>query len=865
MADGSGDIFDTRFEEVDALFAATLDLPPDRRMAYLREACGGDLVLFSAVQELLAALEPADELLDREAHGALWSRALEAWRPEVEVAPGDVLGAFRVVREVGRGGMGTVYEAERCDDQFRQRVALKVLRRGLDTTDIVQRFVAERQILASLQHPNIARVLDGGATSDGRPFLVMELVDGEPVLEYCSRRHMSVTDRLRLFLRIAGAVQHAHRNLVVHRDLKPSNILVTEGGVPKLLDFGIAKILDSSTVPSSTPLTEAGRLLLTTTYASPEQVRGAPVTTSSDVYQLGLLLHEMLIGRPAHPRGDAEALHWILSSEEAPRPSSLLARSSRRKDPGLGELARKRGTDPSGLRQRLRGDLDAIVLTSIGKEPSRRYGSVEALARDIRRHLDGRPISARRDSATYRLTKFVRRNRPLATAVALLVILVAGYVVTLHRQARVLEAERRAAESEARKAERVKDFLVGTFEMADPTRTGEDMTVRKILETGARRVRTELADQPAVEMEMLGVIASVYDNLNLDDEAKPLLERAVAIWEETGVDSASVAPSLALLGGCMARAFRQDSAQALFRRAVAVAGATRGPTSPLAGRVLTKWAYNEPDPDLHARLADSAAVILERYPDRAADLAGALMANPGGGEGTTRVLRALRLRTEAFGKNSAQVAWTLDDLGLALQWSDPDSAEVLIRKALAIQRRLVGDRDATTLSMMNNLAGLLRDHGRCDEAESLYRHVLDIRREETPNATQSLAYSEYGLGWCLGEIGHVDEAERLLKEVIETFPEGDHRRDRARAVLGHALAVAGRYDEAETFLDRAVKGMNAWEYPATDGEAFILARLEDLYRRSGRTKEADATHARLTRLRSQPPMSASARVFRSTG
>jgi len=849
VADRSSDIFDTRFEEVDALFAATLDLPRDRRLAYLREACDGDLVLFSAVQELLAALEPSDDLLDREAHGALWSRALEAWRPEVEVAPGDVLGAFRVVREIGRGGMGTVYEAERCDDQFRQRVALKVLRRGLDTADVVQRFVAERQILASLQHPNIARVLDGGATSDGRPFLVMELVEGEPALEYCNRRGMSVTDRLRLFLRIAEGVQHAHRNLVVHRDLKPSNILVTEGGVAKLLDFGIAKILDSSTVPSTTPLTRAGRLLLTTGYASPEQARGEPVTTSSDVYQLGLLLHELLTGRPAHPRGDAEALHWILSADEAPRPSSLLVRSARLKDASAEKLARERGTDPTRLRQRLRGDLDAIVLAAIRKDPARRYSSVEALARDIRRHLDGRPISARRDSATYRLTKFVRRNRPLATAVALLAILAAGYVVTLHRQARVLEAERRAAESEARKAERVKDFLVGTFEMADPTRTGEDMTVRKILETGARRVRTELADQPAIETSMLGVIASVYDNLNLDDEAKPLLEEAVAIWEHTGVDSASVVPSLALLGVCMAKAFHQDSARVLFRRAAAVAEVVSGADSPLAGRVLTKWAYNEPDPELHARLADSAAAILARYPERAADLAGALMANPGGGEGTSRVLRALQLRTEAFGKNSAQVAWTLDDLGLALQWSDPDSAEVLIRKALAIQRRLVGDRDATTLSMMNNLAGLLRDHGRCDEAASLYRNVLDIRREETPNAAQSMAYSEYGLGWCLGENGDVEEAVPLLKDVIATFPEGDQRRDRARAVLGHTLALAGRYADADTFLTRALEGARSWAYPAPDAEAFILTRLEDLYRRSGRKEDADAVRIRLNGLR----------------
>ncbi len=414
-----------RFQRCEELFHSALELDGVAREAFLREACAGDVALRAEVERLLSAHVRAGDFIGSPAvaRPSSWADSEEPWT-------GRRIGPYSIVRELGRGGMGAVYLAERADGQYQQRVALKLIKRGMDTALVLARFRAERQILASLDHPNIARLLDGGSTEQGLPFFAMEYIEGDPIDTYASRAELTVEDRLRLFLQVCGAVTYAHQHLVVHRDIKPLNVLVTPEGTPKLLDFGIAKVLHAGGEETSTV---TGMRLLTPEYASPEQVEGRHATTVSDVYALGVVLYELLTGRSP----------YRLRS----RTPQELVEAVRTTDP---ERPSQAGHSEK-VRRRLRGDLDTILLTALRKEPDRRYQSVEQFAADLRRHLDKMPVLARPDTFGYRAGKFVRRNRvPVAAGVAVALALLGGTIATAYqaRQARAAQAraERRFAD-----------------------------------------------------------------------------------------------------------------------------------------------------------------------------------------------------------------------------------------------------------------------------------------------------------------------------------------------------------------------------------------------------------------------------------
>jgi serine/threonine protein kinase/tetratricopeptide (TPR) repeat protein len=419
-----------RWDRVQALFESAKDLDAEARERLLARSCEGDESLRAEVAELLAAADDADGFFAGLAGrvGALFvddpdSAADSTHDPES-------VGAYRICRRIARGGMGTVYLAERADGEFEQRVAVKLLRRGLDTDDLLRRFRAERQILASLNHPHIAHLLDGGSTEAGLPYLVMEYVEGEPITNYCERRQLSIADRLQLFLAVAAAVQHAHDKGVVHRDLKPSNMLVTPGGVPKLLDFGIAKLLDASLDDVHT---QTGVRLMTPGYASPEQVRGEAITPATDVYALGALLYELLAGRPpfrTEGRSRAE-IERMVCTEDPALPSAAAEHDATGGQPEL----RKRS-------RRLRGDLDNIVLMALRKEPERRYASVAAMAEDIERYQEERPVRARPNRLHYRMRKFAQRRPGVMATVVAVLLMIGGYAVTGSAPEEPLVAER---------------------------------------------------------------------------------------------------------------------------------------------------------------------------------------------------------------------------------------------------------------------------------------------------------------------------------------------------------------------------------------------------------------------------------------
>jgi eukaryotic-like serine/threonine-protein kinase len=553
-----------RWRQVDALLDRVLDLPRDSRATFLDSSRTADPAVRAEVLRLLAAQHGAERFLARPAG----EFALSMLASGAEVVDRDELpspsriGPYRVLREVGRGGMGRVFLAERDDPELRQRVALKVLRGGLASSHLVRRFLDERQILASLDHQNIARLLDGGITEDRLPWFAMEYVDGIPIDRYCAENRLDLSARLQLFLPVCDAVQYAHRNLVVHRDLKPSNILVTADGRVKLVDFGIAKLLAPEAGAEGGELTHAGARPMTPGYASPEQLRGEPVSTASDVYAAGVLLYMLLAeqhphlvpGRPAH-----EVARAIL--EEVPRPPSAVS--------------------ATGLRRRLRGDLDTIVLTGMRKEAERRYATVEQLAADIRRHLGGLPVTARPDTWGYRTGKFVRRHRTgVAGAVAFGVLLVGyGFTVTVH-------AERIGRE--AAKTEQVRDFLVSLFTEADPGVTqGREPTASELVDEGARRVKTELADQPEIQAEMMATLGQVYLALGRYREASEQLTAALTIQRGiVAVPDEVEARTAQLLASALHFLGRLHEAEAIVREVVHIRRALHGESDHRVGRVL---------------------------------------------------------------------------------------------------------------------------------------------------------------------------------------------------------------------------------------------------------------------------------------
>ena len=455
---------------------------------------------------------------------------------------GERIGPYRVLRTLGVGGMGEVFLADRADAEFEQQVAIKVVFGSSLARGVQSRLKVERQILAQLDHPNIAHLLDGGSLADGTAYIVMEYVDGVPIDAYCDANHLDIPARLKLFQTICAAVHYAHQNLIVHRDLKPSNILVTEAGVPKLLDFGIAKLLDAGQAGRHTlAVTHADFRLMTPDHASPEQVRGQPITTSSDVYVLGVLLFRLLTGVGPYliPSMRLADIERAICEKEPPLPSHSVGADDSAE---AHAIARARGTSTHRLRRILRGDLDNIVDMAMRKEPERRYASAQQMASDIQRYLEGKPVIARRDTLSYRSAKFVRRHWLPVTAGISASFLVLAFATTTYVQSLRVAAERdraaqqrERAERERARAEEVSSFLVNLFKLSDPEENrGNQVTARELLDSGARRLRAGLTDQPETKAALLSTVGAVYDSLGQYQDALPLLDEALLLGARDG-------------------------------------------------------------------------------------------------------------------------------------------------------------------------------------------------------------------------------------------------------------------------------------------------------------------------------------------
>ncbi len=721
------------WQRIRDIFERAVELPAEARPAFLDDACAGDSLLRKEVDALLAA--DASACTDTGAVVAAAPELLEALvsgerERERDQWAGQRLGPWRLLREIGRGGMGAVYLAQRADGEYQQQAAVKLMRPSWDSDLLLQRFRAERQILASLNHPNIARLLDGGVAADGKPYLVLEYVVGSNIDSYCDQEQLSLPQRLQLFLAVCDAVAHAHRSLIVHRDLKPSNILVNSEGLVKLLDFGIAKLIEADGNQTASSMR-----VFTPEYAAPEQLRGAAVTTGVDVYALGLLLYQLLTGRRPYGSTDSTpaAYEQAILTQEPLRPS----RAAALVDADYSRLAQARKLDPARLSAHLRGDLDAIVLRALRKEPAQRYASVEALAADVRAYLSRQPVAARRGNRRYRALRFLQRHA-LTTALAASVLLaLAGGLATSLWQANEARQQRDLASAQARRAEQLSSFMVGVFSHADPQRReGAEVSAKALLDAAVVRIKGELSGEPLTRLALMRSMAQSYMGLGLPKDALALSQEIVAqgrrlgSYPEWGLD-------LTLLGVNL-----NDTSQPLA-------------AEPIALEALT-WTEAQPQPDrkLIARILNLHAATYLQIPgaeartDAAyARLLGMLEADPSLDPARledVRLMVSRRLATKG----------------------DYPAAEKLLVAAITDIRQSNPSRDLDLAEALDALSGLYKKSGRNVERVAANRESLSLVLPVLGPEHWSVGIVQHNLASALESIGQDPEALVHSEEAV---------------------------------------------------------------------------------------------------
>jgi len=826
-------VSEERRRRLNELLDEVLDASLQAREEILRRAAGEDPDLAAELERLLEAHHRSAGILDSPALlGDSGDRD-----PEARDAPARI-GIYRVISEIGRGGMGVVYLAERDDGQFWRRVAIKVISGGAGSEDQRARFEAERQILATLDHPNIARLYDGGVTDDGRPYLVMEYVDGVPIDEYCRTRDLPVEERIRLFCTAARAVHQAHRRLVVHRDLKPSNILVTHEGEVKLLDFGIAKILDPTMLGAAAPLTRTGLHLMTPEYAAPEQVLGEPITTATDVYGLGVVLYEILTGRRPFGLAGRAPVEWarIIVQEPPPVPSEVAeptgphpgsadgsgqASSSESsgdrghaRDPFPGVVDAGRVAERVGrqrLRRLLRGDLDRILLKTLRKEPERRYGSAARIVEDLERHLEGRPVEARADSAGYRMRKYVSRHRVGVGAAAIAVLSLLGGTA-----AAVTQAGRATRQAEL--AARQRDLMLDLFRLSDPAYAqGDTISAREILDRGTERIEKEFGQEPVMQAAMLSDAAEIYASLGMFDRAEELARRGLDLrLEHLGERSLDVSESYAQVGRLLAAEGDREGAIELLQRALDIGRSELSKPDSLLARTQSDLAWQLRASGRHAEAAD----LFEE---------------------------ALRTQQELLGDEHPDAAATLFGLAVSRhELGQFDEAEAVFASALARFDTATMRPNPLAAEALLNIAMIRRLRSQLYDAEPLAASAVAMRTAlyDPTHPAVIEALGEWGV--ALRDLGRYEEAEQVLHEALQRAERslgGDHPTTLTmRERWGTALFHLGRYEEAAATTDSSVAVKS--ERLETDDPNYImaLARAGDAYWMGGRLDRAESRY-----------------------
>lgn len=791
-------------DEAERVFLEALDLDPAVRYSFATEACGGDENLLREVMSLLDAASESEPYFANMADQVRTALLEGAAEPQVPAQ----IGAWRVLRLIARGGMGAVYLAERADGQYEARAALKILPVGIRDEAARERFIAERQILARLVHDNITRLLDGGVTDDGTPYFVMDYVQGTSIDEYCDSHRLNLEQRLELFLKVCDTVQFAHQNLIVHRDIKPGNVLVDATGTVRLLDFGIAKLLDDEL---GAELTQALRRPMTPTYASPEMLLSQPVDVTTDVYSLGVLCYRLLTGHvPLELRGlsAAEMEDRVRGTAPVSASQAVLrdADPARRDEaPGARELASRRRSDPKRLSTRLKGDLDVILETALAREKERRYSSVELMAQDIRRYLQRLPIVARRSTAGYRAGKFLRRHRLAIAASFVAVAMLVGITGLSIRYAIVTERQSLEIAAERDRAGEVTQFLKSIFLTADPNVSqGDQLTARQILDRGAGRLAEGMDDRPALKADLLETVADVYQGLGLYTEARPMVEQVAAIRRDMyGESSAEYGTALHNLAFVAEHLGEYELALAHIAASIDIRGAAR-PSVELADSLLVQ-----------ARLLHRLGRI-----DEAAPL----------------YIDAVDMHRASFTEPHEKLAHSLVSLGtLEMVRGNTDAAEALQREALQMRLALNTGPVTELVESYYNLGTVLHQRRNHEEARDAYNAALDISRKLVPDGHPDEIYMLNGLARVHESLSEYAEAEAQYREAIATVER--HLGDR------HPNLGTLQYNLGNMLLE--AEGCAAAQPPLTSAIAILTeaapgaSTLANAQSRLGRCRLAD--------------------------
>jgi len=726
------------WQKINDIVDTALDLDKEERATYIQKQCKRNKALKKQVTELLASIEESENAKYLEGTDAFPHNLARDLSQDEQKAPGSAMigktvGKYKILELIGHGGMGSVFKANRADEAYDKQVAIKILRRGMDTPSNIARFKRERNILANLDHPNIARLLDGGITQGGLPYLVMEYVQGTSLLTYCNNHQLSVPERITLFKAVCQAVQHAHKNAIIHRDLKPSNILVTDEGTIKVLDFGIAKLLDSNDQHSEQFRTRTGARMLTLSYAAPEQLESTAITTATDTYVLGILLFELLAGK--HPFNiKKKAFTEIAQTIRKKMPDKPSVKFEGLKPSEQQSIAQSRNTTPSALSRKIKGDLDAIVLKALRKEPQTRYNSTDQLLEDLRRCENDLPIVARKDTIRYNTSKFIKRHKTGITVAAGFFLLVTSFIVFYTWK---ITQERNKAQIEAQKAKEVSAFLTDMFRASNPNYNPKDtVTAATFLKRGQERI-DQLKDQPEVQAKLLDVMGRAYNELGRFDKAKPLIQKSLQLrkshFGESSIEYAQSLDASVIRQRLMGNFAKAES---LTRQSLSIIKAKDKDNI----KLLTNG------------LNELGLILDQRGKYQEADSAYSIV---------------LEMQQQIYEPNNPTLAHTLNNrAGVLRKLGEYQKAEKLYRQALTIWKEKHGDIHPSTSMGYNDLAIALNVQGKLAQAESLYKKALAIDKKLYESPDRHIAQSHNNIGTFYGQQGEYQKAKPHLEKSL---------------------------------------------------------------------------------------------------
>ena len=831
------------------IFEEAIELDKDKREEYFNNLPENQKIYIAEVKSLLEAYEATDDFLEIAS-----TETLTFEEDQTNPLIGKHIGPYLIEEEIGSGGMGIVLIGKRDDHKFEQKVAIKILKQGLSTKYLVKRFETERQILANLQHPNIARLFDGGTTNEGLPYLIMEYIDGIPITEYCEKHNLSIKQRLKLFQSVCDAVQYAHQHLIIHRDIKPGNILVNQDGRPKLLDFGVAKLLDEHI-----DLTRTRMWIMTPEYASPEQILGENITTSSDIYSLGILLYQLLTGCQPYKITTSSpfAISKIITEGKIVKPSEIQRDKISSTD---SEKCKEKTEKAFNL---LKGDLDNIILKAMRKDPSQRYKSVQELSDDINRYLKGLPIIARKDTIPYRFSKFVKRHKIGVTLSVLFLVTILASIVMIIHQERITAAERDKARIENIKFEKVNSFLQQMLSSVDPSELGRDVKVYDILEKAANDVETELNDQPEIEASIRSTLGNTYVNLGEYKKGKPFLDKALEINENLyGKESEQTAQSLHDLALYYDWVGDYKMADSLYNESINIfRKVLKHPTKRFAD-ALNDYAITAMNVGHH----DKAEKLFNEAIDIALSLYGEKNRNTavfmnnlalnyldaGNFDKAEKYFKkSIAIITELLGENRPEIGSSYNNLAyLYMVKNDFKLAKEYLEKSYKLKVTLKGKDHSDVGLALNNLGVINIKMNNYSVAEKYLLKALKQYKKTLDADHPWVALSQYWLGKVYLETNRLDKAENFLRKSLKTrikrFPKENKDIWRTRAELGICLLKKGVYKDAEDILIPTLEYYKANFSDDNEEIKRLYNYTVQLYKILGKKKEVEKYTAELT-------------------